>query len=257
MDLTREIASAHRLAARIALGGGQRVGGVWDADVSGNCLTPRRTYKATPARLGTGDRPVQVSLLVPCRRCENCRQFYQMHWRERIHNEMMRANYTYFLTLTFSPIHLAGVYAEAIARGKYEGRRAVEAASWMHVRQYFARLRKGRSVEQTQRHASGSLGRKRQVFEPIRFRYFCVAEYGEEKGRLHYHGAIHMERWLPPEIFTTEWRSRAQAEIVRSANGCSTYLSKYLTKDPQLARTRCSIGYGKEKQADNSGSTPF
>lgn len=82
------------------------------------------------------------------------------------------------------------------------------------------------------------------AFQGFPFRYFGIGELGDEGGRLHFHLALHTERWITPEIFLNEWRSRTAAELVRSVDGYAGYASKYITKDISLGRVRASKNYG-------------
>lgn len=258
MDHTRKYSSAKRLASRIALMGGNRVNGAWEAPWRPSCDNPVEVRVSSPrtdrGRWTTATlRPYDVLMLVPCRKCEQCLRIRQMQWRTRILRELDRAVYAYFITLTFSPAHMAGVLAEAQQR-RQQGRTAVEGAAYRHVALYLKRLRKGRTAS-SRGAAKDSLGRTRQRFDGISLRFFAAMEYGEENGRLHFHLLVHTQRYVPPEIFTGEWRSRADAQLVRSREGCATYVSKYLTKEQTPGRARASIKYGLEENKPNPVST--
>ena len=58
-------------------------------------------------------RTMLVEQFVPCRKCAKCLQYRQMKWRQRALVEMAYAHRTWFVTLTFDPVHLAGVLAES------------------------------------------------------------------------------------------------------------------------------------------------
>lgn len=246
MDHTRRYERIRSLAGRIALMGGRRVNGAWEAPWVPSCDSPVWVLHSTP-RTDRGQwttarkRPYDVGMFVPCRKCARCLQIRQMQWRTRILSEARLVPFNYFLTLTFSPAHLAGVLAEAQKRKD----KSVEGAGYRHVSLYLKRLRKGRKM--TSRGVTkDSLGRTRQAFDPLKFRFFAAAEYGDLNGRLHFHLMLHCDRWIPPEVFQDEWRSRATAELVKSTQGCATYVSKYLTKDQTPGRARASLRYGQE-----------
>lgn len=167
-----------------------------------------------------------------------------MQWRERIQREIDAHTYSYFVTLTFSPAHLAGVLAEALKRREPTRRARIEGAAYRHVSLWLKRLRKGRKAAVARKQATETQGRLRRRFDPIRCRFFAAHEYGEELGRLHYHLIVHTDRWVPVDVLTDEWRSRADASLVRSRDGCASYVSKYLTKASVPARPRSSLGYG-------------
>lgn len=95
------------------------------------------------------------------RLCECC--VYEIG---RTHNAGYRL---WWVTLTFSPVYLAGVLAE-VARAGDKSPAGVERAAYSHVQRYFKRLRK---------------------VSKLCFRYFCVYERGEEMGRSHYYVLMH------------------------------------------------------------------
>jgi len=241
-DFTRHGSSARNLAARIALAGGKKRDGAWEAPWVPACSNPPEIeyYNRVPHGLdGSRSRPYTVRMLVPCRKCDRCLQIRQMQWSERIRSESYRHTYNYFVTLTFSPAHLAGVLALARSRDHAD----IERAAYTHVSKYFKRLRHGR--KKTHRKGlTDNMGRVRQKFDPIDLRFFACSEYGEENGRLHFHAIVHTERYVPPTVFKTEWRSRSDAEMVRSRDGAAIYVSKYLTKDQRNGRARASLAYG-------------
>lgn len=253
-DLTRAYGAAKQLAERLSLSGAVKHGGSWIAPWEPHCLKPVTVECKTPDRAksltGTPLRPYSSVMMVPCRKCELCLQMWQMGWRERILRESALTEYSYFVTLTFSPAHLAGVIGEALASDPDDGRSAIERVAYGHVQAYFKRLRKGRKKAKTVAVAYGSQGRTQPKFNAVRFRYFACAEYGEAKGRLHFHAVLHSNQWVPPEIFTREWRSRADAQLVRSGEGIATYVSKYLTKEHSLGRAHASTRYGLSGGAD-------
>lgn len=183
--------------------------------------------EARPAHGYTG---ISFEMFAPCRKCEKCLLFRQLKWSERIETEIERSLRTWHVTLTFAPVHLAGVIAESHARKyrKLSPDAAMERAAYAHVQKYLKRLRK-----------SGA-----------RFRFFGVAEYGSEHGRLHYHLAIHelVEGCLTKRQIDSQWRSFVGAKLVKAdeegGHGV-TYLTKYLTK--QSIRPRASLRYGSQK----------
>jgi hypothetical protein len=247
MDLTKRYERVKSLSARVALMGAERVNGSWEAPWVPHCDAPVEIDQRTPDRMpnqgSTRLRPYSVKMLVPCRQCPKCRQIRQLEWRDRMAREVEAHQYSTFLTFTFSPAHLAGVLAQAARRGGPR-HRAVESAGYRHIAAYWKRLRKGRK-HTDRKDAQDSLGRFRQRFDPLTFRFFCCAEYGEQNSRLHFHALVHSDRWIPEEVLKTEWRSRCDASLVRSGEACSAYVSKYLTKNPIQARPWSSRAYGK------------
>lgn len=216
-----------KTAAKLALKGATVNGGEVFVDNRVYCDSPVRVGRRTDPRDG-GVRTLEVSMNAPCRKCPKCIQFRQMRWRERIINELVMTDdegrRTWFVTLTFSPVHLAGIIAEAGSSSAG----SVEKAAYAHVQKYFKRLRKWGA----------------------QFRYFGVAEYGETKGRLHFHLLLHEQGThpLPKAVLQGQWRSHVHAKLVdcsgdRGIGGAASYVSTYATKTEDC-RPRASVRYG-------------
>lgn len=227
--------AARRLAAKLALRGAH-VSGAFAPSVHSPwvpwCDAPVDVMRRIRARRNA--RSLEVGMRVPCRKCERCLKFRRLRWRQRMINELILADdagrRSWMVTLTFDPVHLAGVRMEArqlLRRGKSEIE-ALEMAAYGHVQKWLKRVRKN----------SG---------QP--FRFVAVAEFGDETHRLHYHVLIH-ETGGPVvyEHLKRTWRSRvAEAHIVdasgeRGMLGAASYVSKYLAK--ALQRPRASLKYG-------------
>lgn len=174
-------------------------------------------------------KSLEVAALVPCRRCARCLRFRQMRWRERAIQEISWAKRTWFITLTFSPHHLAGILIEA----KGSETKYVETAAYRHVQLFFKRLRKDGAV----------------------FRYLAVFELGEKNGRMHYHLFLHEIGTRP--IFKTaieaQWRSFISCRLVGGDEAVrnASYVTKYATKSFDI-RPRASALYGKTRPLQKS-----
>lgn len=169
------------------------------------------------------ERGWTASMFVPCRKCELCLKVRQNLWRKRIIQEVQNAVRSWFVTLTFSPAHLAGILIEARAQQASSQAVRFERAAYAHVQKFLKRLRK-------------NTGRT--------FRYCAVAEYGEKEGRLHYHLVVHEQSGpLHGRQIEKQWRSITHCRLVRSGRGIGRYVSKYLTKDA-TSRMRPSLKYG-------------
>lgn len=200
------------------------------ADRKPYCDDPKRINRAT----GRGVKPLEVSMWGPCRKCAKCLRFKQIRWRDRAINEIVmaheRGGRTWFVTLTISPVHMAGLIAEAKAKYGEFTPRSLDRATWPHVQKYLDRLRKRLKT---------------------RFRYFGALERGEEKGRTHYHLLIHEvgPRPLLYRPLCEEWRSFVDARVVHvddplAARRAARYVSKYATKTAEVSRIRASLRYG-------------
>lgn len=204
-----------------------------------------KPYCDDPIRVRFGKKgkdagpPVEVAMWAPCRKCPKCLQFRQMKWRQRVYNELMltemNGRRSWWVTLTFSPVHLAGILAEASPAGG--SAKAVERAAYKHVQKYLDRLRKASKT---------------------RFRYLAVFERGEKTGRGHYHLVLHEVGPKPILKANIEklWRSHVHARLVhidKRVTGLASYISKYATKDVTV-RPRASTGYGRSPGPQRGGT---
>lgn len=166
-------------------------------------------------------------MTVPCRKCPRCLQFRQLRWRQRAIQEIAQANRTWFVTLTFSPVQLAGVLVSAAKPDLVQ----VERRAYRDVQHYMKRLRKTGAA----------------------FRYLAVYERGEASGRSHYHLLVHETgRWpIPKRVLEDTWPSHVHARLVDDVTtGAATYVTKYLTKAIEI-RPRASVKYGRNALKEN------
>lgn len=177
-------------------------------------------------RPGGGTPAITAEYYAPCRKCEKCLLFRQLKWAERMTIECQRYERTWFVTLTFDPVHLMGIVLESYKLTKIQSRdAAIEAAAYAHVQRYFKRLRKNGG----------------------RFLYAAVPELGSETERLHYHLLLHETKLgsLTWRMINSQWRSHTFANLVKSSKRTGQYVSKYLTKS--TSRIRASQNYGKSR----------
>lgn len=229
--------AAIRLASRIALKGGTIEGrSGFYANWKPYCDNPVPVVLRSSPRSDL--RTVEAGLTAPCRKCEKCRLFRCMRWRQRIFNEIALCDdagrRTWFCTLTFSQLHLTGIHLSGVKRASVRGVPVSEAVEWTafrEVQKFMKVLRRRLGVRAS-------------------FRYVCVPEYGELHGRLHYHVLIHETSGVILYRDICEcWRSGfAQAKLVecestRGMSGVASYVSKYIAK-ALSHRVRASGGYG-------------
>lgn len=245
------------LAVKIALLGGRKGVSTFVSGWTPYCDNPitidRRVARSTcDALLIEGVKirdqvtAMEVSAQVPCRKCEKCLQYRQMKWRERAILECARAKRTWFVTLTFAPIHLAGVLMEASSADT----RNVERAAYRHVQLFFKRLRQYfHNKADVFRDEKGKIIRR----EKAEFRYLAIYERGEKNDRSHYHLLLHETGTRPilKELLEKQWRSFVHARLVGGdeANWRASYITKYATKSFSI-RPRASAGYGKIHSPD-------
>ncbi len=241
-----------KVGVHIALRGGRKGNGsMFVADWSPYCDNPVRLERRITSRQATEgvkmgnlklcDRltSMEVAADVPCRKCAKCLQMRQCQWRDRALQEIITSNRTWWVTLTLSPIHLAGILMAA----KSNSLKDVEIAAYRHVQRFLKRLRKGRKKPLMY---NGLI--THHAFPPQEFRYLAVYERGEKSGRSHYHLFLHEIGSRPVHKLTLEetWPSNVHARLVRSEDAPwrASYLTKYATKSFDI-RPRASAGYGK------------
>jgi hypothetical protein len=132
-----------------------------------------------PIVFNTSDGFVDMPVEVPCGRCIGCRLDYSRQWAIRCMHESQMHVDNAFVTLTYDEEHLPDDYS----------------LDKRHLQLFFKRMRK--------------------ALEPDRIRYFACGEYGDRKGRPHYHAIIF--GWYP-----------ADAQLWRMRDGIRTYRSPLL-----------------------------
>lgn len=169
---------------------------------------------------------MEVTRWGPCRKCDKCRTFRAMRWRDRIRNELLHAPRSWLVTLTFCPIHLAGLAARAPTLKGTSPEQRLERAAYQDVQRYLKRVRKNARA-------------------PLR--YFAAFEEGKVHGRPHYHLLLHeVDKPISYRTITAAWRRGADsfvhAKLVASL-GAASYVSKYITKSDGRARASARYGY--------------
>ncbi len=191
--------------------------------------------------------PLDIALRVPCRRCVKCRTVKHLHWFERCEQQLKNSPRTWFQTLTFDDDRLHYLQMRAKSNSLKSGRPVTveeERIAYHDVRLWLARLRKP----------------IKGVKPELQFVYFCCAELGEKRGRLHYHLFLHELHGRYPirkSYLERSWPAIQQARLVRhSQNGeCAYYITKYLTKS--LWKPKASKFYGTVKAgAQRTKMTP-
>lgn len=235
-DFSPKTRAALKAAAKLAAKGlaYPRSGYAWHAPGKPFCDDPVAVELQKPGK--DAGPPVAISLWGPCRKCEKCLLFRQLKWRERAMAELMqtaaRGNRSWWVTLTFSPVHLAGILAEATAASGGQSITAVDRAAYAHVQRFMKRVRKAGKC---------------------RFRYLAVFERGEEKGRAHYHLLLHEQGRVPilKRVLESQWHGFAgsfiHARLVHlesGPEGLASYVTKYATKSAEV-RLRASQHYGR------------
>lgn len=218
--------AVRKMAAKLALRGEQLGPSEFASYVLPYCEAPIRVgRRSTP----NGGRSLEVSMWAPCRKCAKCLQFRQMYWRERVQNEIGWTDAvnrrSWWITLTFDPIMMAGIRMEALRDAGEISEASIDRAAYGHVQKWFKRVRAASSA---------------------RFRYFAVMELGEETARPHYHLILHElgPRPLLHKVLSGKWRAIDYIRLVDTQKqGLASYLTKYATKSCAV-RIKASNGYG-------------
>lgn len=170
------------------------------------CLSPRYITN----RSLHFDLYKKVKMQVPCGKCEECKQVNRNEWFCRCYYEWMknRQNDTYFYTLTYNNENLP-VYM------------GVPHFSKRHIQLFLKRLRLALSDYD------------------VKLKYMCCCEFGELRGRSHYHILFFLSRSINPywfyKLVEQSWqygfvKYGDNVGVVNSPAGIQ-YVTKYVTKD--------------------------
>ncbi|AXL15082.1 replication initiator protein [Microviridae sp.] len=128
---------------------------------------------------------------VPCGKCTDCKLSYSRQWATRIMHEMQTCKIGCFVTLTINEEQL--IRTGFTRREKFQ---LEEGHEWRDVyyppnsvykrsiQLFMKRLRKATAIDVP----NPDTGRTKKVYQ--KFRYVAAGEYGDKKGRPHYHIAI-------------------------------------------------------------------
>lgn len=129
--------------------------------------------------------PSADALSLPCGRCIGCRLERSRQWAVRIMHESQLYEDNCFLTLTFDEEHLAKMCPTGSISRK-------------HMQDFFKRLR--------------------QEISPVKVRYFCCGEYGDDFSRPHYHVCLFNYDFSSDRVF------------YKRSNSFNYYISSQLSK---------------------------
>lgn len=136
------------------------------------------------------------NMLVPCRKCIQCRIAQRSPWELRLRHELQRHSYIgSFVTMTYSD-------------DRYDVRRGL---NYDHLKNYWDSLRK----------------------HGYKFTYYCVGEYGSQTARCHYHALLFgidpSERYNLFQLWNKCYYPRFTATQITS--GRIRYTLKYMDKE--------------------------
>jgi hypothetical protein len=140
-----------------------------------------------------------MKMPVQCRKCEECLKARMRHWIGRLVAEQQTSKEVWFVTLTY---------------GGGEDNELAQVLDYSDVQKLFKRLRKA----------------------GYKFKYLAVGEYGEEKGRAHWHILFYWNT-EPPKVKMNEmndwsfWpHGHSMIEYPRSTQAAAAYMMSYLSK---------------------------
>lgn len=157
---------------------------------------------------------------IPCGKCARCIERRKMEWAFRMEIELEKAKTAYFVTLTYRP--------EKVPYNKY-GQKTLKPN---HLTNYFKRLR------QNQKRGKETIEWLINGLQPIdKIKYYAAGEYGEDRGRPHYHAIIFNASIINIE---KSWK-KGTTHIVQANEQTISYVMKYLdkrlNKEPEWKKT--------------------
>lgn len=146
---------------------------------------------------------------VPCGKCAACLTRRKQEWGFRMENELENSKTAYFVTLTYAP--------ESVPYDKYGNKVLVK----KDLQDYLKRLRqRQKRSDITIEHLHHKLGKEDKI------KYYACGEYGEQRGRPHYHlilfnaSRVHIE---------SAWNT-GEVHCVKANANTIAYVMKYLDK---------------------------
>lgn len=228
-----------RLAARALENGGRLIGPItveWDC--AKQCESPiPREFSASddedrPRNSGHGFR---VLLFVPCRNCSKCLWIRSQDWATRASIEVLRANRTWFGTMTLSP----EMHYQMFLQAKYAAlKRSIILDREPDGVQFVWRVKAiNKEITLWQKRIRKNSG--------ATLRFLNVAER-HKSGMPHFHCLIHERngavRWSE---LNGQWKlGFSKFKLVDDEKKAPMYVCKYLSKSKE-ARVRASLRYGK------------
>jgi hypothetical protein len=219
-------------------------------------VTMRLRTEASDSDGGAHYDVMETDTVVRCRKCEACRRYRRAVWAERIVQENLQADRSWFVTLTINPATRYAMQLRAETRETADGRNfrhmtpgeKTSAIFWEIGAEVTAWLKRVRSRATKRAKLRG------QTIP--RLRYVLVFEEGSENGREHVHLIVHeaQGRVLEEEL-RTAWAGIgfAEAKLTRNAEASGRYAAKYLVKGTQV-RIRASLHYGAWRTANPPAS---
>lgn len=174
---------------------------------------------------------------IPCGKCGRCIERRKMEWGFRMEQEMYISKTAYFVTLTYDPEHVP--YNQYGQKTLIETRNE-DLQNWKQTLG-IKRMTKQRKKKLPDRSLQGFMKRLRRnqertdetiehLFNNLKphdkIKFYAAGEYGEEKGRPHYHAIIFN---ASATNIIKSW-SCGSVHCVRANESTISYVMKYLDK---------------------------
>lgn len=183
-----------------------------------------------------GDRYITY-INIPCGKCGRCIERRKMEWSFRMNEEMVNSKTAYFVTLTYAPEFVPyNKYGKKTLiptrkddikiRKETEGRKRIT-KKWKE--QQIDRSLQGfmKRLRQNQKRTKATLEHLFNNLKPNdKIKFYGCGEYGERRGRPHYHLIIFNTTRKAIELSWT----LGETHIVKATEATINYVMKYLDK---------------------------
>jgi hypothetical protein len=270
-----ELDKLHSIAAKATRKGGSlKLLTRFEWDVAGRCQRPLvrelhgRPQPKAGREIGVNSPdgkmtavPMTGTMTFRCRKCEVCKVFRALQWRDRIEYELRQASRTWFGTLTCHPQIQWRMLLEARRRYDEGDGRLIDRKMGPHLYGPTIEVPPKRTFdeltadEQFSRHCDLMYREVQKYWKRIRkknqavFKYVVVFEKHTEKlaGFPHVHFLLHERSGaIKHRELSGEWSLGHTNFKLVEGEGMSNYLTKYLVKEAST-RIRGSTDYGRDR----------
>lgn len=174
---------------------------------------------------------------VPCGKCARCLQRKKMEWSFRMMDELVQSKTAYFITITYNP--------ESVPYNKYGKKTLIETRDqdlniWLlqkgrkRITKKFKQECYDRSIQGFFKRLRQNHNRTKDTYESVKnnlstndkIKFFAAGEYGEERGRPHYHAIIFN---TSEKAIMKSW-TLGDVQVKKAAEANINYVMKYLDK---------------------------
>jgi len=184
-----------------------------------DCRNKVTIYLKTPINIKGEER---YSIEVPCKKCARCMERRKAEWGFRMGIEMGQSKTAYFVTLTYDPMNVPiNKYGIKTLNNQEKINEETGEITGGDLTRYFKRLRvnESRSATTWEHYYNGLL-------PTDKIKYYAAGEYGEQRGRPHYHAIIYNASQINIE---KSWKY-GNVHCVPANEATISYVMKYLDK---------------------------